>query len=1074
MICQNCQTLNRESANFCKNCGSLLLQVCPRCKIELPEAPTYCDNCGLRLWETEPVAWWDGTLTMASAPPDPQVKKDLAASRSIPIQSPFEKTAKATEIPAALPQPAGEPSGAGDSQFQQYIPRGLMAKLEAAKTRGKMVGERRVVTMLFCDVKGSTAAAENLDPEDWTDVINSAFEHMIQPIYNFEGTVARLMGDGILAFFGAPIAHEDDPARAVLAGLEIVTAMQAYCGQVQQRYGIDFNVRVGINTGLVVVGAVGSDLRMEYTAIGDAINLAARMEQTAAPGTVQIAQDTYKLVKAMFQFEDLGGIEVKGRTAPVQAYRVLGREMQAVQKRGIEGLHAEMVGRQIELQALRQLMMDLKQGVGRIVCVLGDAGLGKSRLVSESYQDFQSLIGKNGNWHETLSLSYESNQAYGLLKRLIRRLSGIAYDDPPSLVREKLAAHLENLSPERRLLATQLFGALFGLEQRDADLVLEGETFKQELFESIRVIWKVLFADQPTVIVFDDMHWSDAASIDLLLRLLPLTEEIPLVLLCAMRDERQMPAWQIKTASDQELHHRYTELNLQPLSEAESNELVNRLLIHAELPDLLRANILEKSGGNPFFIEEVVRTLIDSGVVIPEEQTVNGSTQRYWRVTSQVADLTIPDNLQSLLAARLDRLEEGTRGTLQVASVIGRSFPHRVLQAVDEASLELDGHLETLLRLEMIREAARVPEVEYAFRNPLTQEAVYQTILIKRRREFHRRVAEAMEDLYPDRLEAFSSLLAHHFLLAGEQGRAIEYSRQAAGQATKVFAYEEAIQNLNAALELIQAGEKSQINLEILEELGDVHHLLHNGNQAIASYQKALEVWQGLPEADEIIDLRLKRKIVQVVIDLKWAVGIEHLEQANESRLESLTGLKEGLRSMEGGPPDLEMVRVLVVLATDAWRIQDPPDWNAAQTYAQAAVEMSERLDSPPDLSRSLGALAYVMDGQSLLRQHLQAAERRLEISQHPGFTDIFEKIEALRNAGAGYMYVGEYQLAIPFLNQAEEMAEQAHVVDQQMNATGLQAQCWFRLDHWDEVLETEEKWRALERRYRRERVGET
>jgi tetratricopeptide (TPR) repeat protein len=218
----------------------------------------------------------------------------------------------------------------------------------------------------------------------------------------------------------------------------------------------------------------------------------------------------------------------------------------------------------------------------------------------------------------------------------------------------------------------------------------------------------------------------------------------------------------------------------------------------------------------------------------------------------------------------------------------------------------------------------------------------------------------------------------------------------------------------------------------------------------------------------------LKRKIVQVVIDLKWAVGIEHLEQAHESRLESLTGLKEGLRSMEGGPPDLEMVRVLVVLATDAWRIQDPPDWNAAQTYAQAAVEMSERLDSPPDLSRSLGALAYVMDGQSLLRQHLQAAERRLEISQHPGFTDIFEKIEALRNAGAGYMYVGEYQLAIPFLNQAEEMAEQAHVVDQQMNATGLQAQCWFRLDHWDEVLATEEKWRALERRYRRERVGET
>jgi len=1074
MNCPKCQSSNRETANFCKNCGSLLLQSCPRCNIDLPEAASFCDNCGLTLVDKSTTIWWDRPGTKADHISASQVDKKPKVSQ--PASSPPSSAASPAppETAPISPVPAAAPPDAGDSQLQQYIPRELMAKLEAAQTRGKMVGERRVVTMLFCDVKGSTAAAENMDPEDWTDVINSAFEHMIRPIYKFEGTVARLMGDGLLAFFGAPIAHEDDPERAVLAGLDIIAALKSYSDQVVQQHGIDFNVRVGINTGLVVVGAVGSDLRMEYTAIGDAINLAARMEQTAVPGTVQIALDTYKLVQAMFHFEDLGGIEVKGRNEPVQAYRVVGRKAISGQKRGIEGLHAEMVGREAELLVLHDVMADLKQGVGRIVCVLGDAGLGKSRLVNESYRDFKELIGPDGNWFETLSLSYEASQAYGLFRRLIRRITGIAYDDPVALVREKLAALLEGLPAERRPLADQLFEALYGLEMQNGDLLLEGESFKRELFETIRTVWQIQFSNRPTVMVFDDMHWSDAASIDLLLQLLPLTEEIPLVLLCAMRSERHLPAWQIKTTSDQEFHHRYAELLLRPLSEAESNELVDRLLKDVDLPDRLRANILEKSAGNPFFIEEVVRTLIESGMVISKERTVNGSAERYWRVTGREVDLTIPDNLQSLLAARLDRLEEATRGTLQVASVIGRSFPHRVLQAVDEASPELDRRLDTLLRLDMIREAARVPEVEYAFRNPLTQEAVYQTILIKRRREFHLRVAEAMEALYPDRLEVFSGLLAHHYLLAGQRDRAIEYSRRAASQAIKLFAYEEAIQNLRAALELIKPGEKSAIHSALLEELADVYRLLREGDQAIALYQEALEVWRGLEEANEATAMRLHRKIVQVVIDLKWSVEMDHLQQANESRLVSLSTLKDGLERMQSGPPNPETVRVVAVLSTDAWRIQDPPDWEAAQRYAQAAVDMAEKLDSPVDLSQALGALANIMDGRSLLREHLRVAQRRLEISRGLQFDNVYESIEALRSAGAGHMYVGEYQQALPFLKEAEALATRAQVVEQQVIAQGLQAQCWYRLDRWDEVLATEELWRQQERRYSRERVGGT
>ncbi|HKZ54267.1 MAG TPA: adenylate/guanylate cyclase domain-containing protein [Anaerolineales bacterium] len=1055
MNCPSCSQSNRERANFCRFCGAHFERACPRCRTVLLDDSLFCDHCGFPLERG------------SAAPAQPDATRLAQPQSAPPALRPASDRA-----PARPPAPRPAPI---ESHLSQFIPKELQVKLEAARASGGMVGERRVVTMMFCDVKGSTAAAEQLDPEDWSEIINGAFEHMIRPVYKYEGTLARLMGDAVLAFFGAPIAHEDDPQRAVLAGLDIVAAIAPYRQHVQEKWGIAINVRVGINTGLVVVGAVGSDLRMEYTALGDAINLAARMEQTAVPGTVQIAHDTYKIIKPLFEFEALGGMEVEGKREPVLAYRALGRKTSAARPRGVEGLRAEMVGREAEMLSLRNVMADLKQGVGRIVCVLGEAGLGKSRLVSETAAVFQDLIGAQGDWYETSSLSYETNLAYGVFQRLIRSVIGISYNDPPLALREKLSSLVASL-PEagNRPRAARVFEALFGLGSGNGAPPLEGETFQRELLDSMAEWWQARFSQRPTVLVFDDMHWCDAASVELLKRLLLLTGQVPLVLLCALRAERQSPAWQIKIAADEDHGHRYSEIALRPLSEAESNELVSRLLAGAELPDRLHTGILERSGGNPFFIEEVVRTLIDSGAVVPEERTVDGVTQRIWRATSEGADFRVPDNLQSLLAARLDRLEDATRGTLQMASVIGRSFYHRVLEAVGEAGPDLEAHLGKLLRLDMIREAARVPEVEYAFRNPLTQEAVYETILLKRRREFHRRVGEAMEALYPERLEGLFGLLAHHFALGGERGKAIDYYRRASGQALALYAYEDAMQNLRAGLGMIQSGELSEIHWTLLEELADVCRLLRDGGGAIEQYQHALEVWRGLEGADAHIALRMHRKIVEVVTDLKWSVGLDYLRQANESRLASRAALEEGLVRMRDEPPHLETVRVLVALSTDAWRLQEPPDWEAAQRYAQEAVEMAQRLEEPVDLSRALGALATVLDGRSLLRDHLQVTQHRLAICRAPQFDDLRETMDALRSVGAAHMYVGEYDQAMPFLREAEGLAGRVQAVEQEVNALGLQSQCWFRLDRWDDLLATEEKWRDLERRYTRERVGET
>jgi class 3 adenylate cyclase/predicted ATPase len=976
-----------------------------------------------------------------------------------PVETPKEK----------VTQPPRE-----TSPLEQYVPKALMKKLETARASGDMVGERRVVTMLFCDVKGSTQAAEQLDPEEWSEIINGAFAHMIKPVFKYEGTVARLMGDGLLAFFGAPLAHEDDPQRAVLAGLDILSGIAPYREIILREWGIEFDVRVGINTGLVVVGAVGSDLRMEYTALGDAINLAARMEQTAVPGTIQIAQDTYKLVKPLFDFEELGGITVKGKDEPVNAYRVLGRKSATGRVRGIEGLHAEMVGRDREMEVLRGSVDDLKQGVGRIILVLGEAGLGKSRLISETDEVFRDVIGTGGNWYETSSLSYETNQAYALVQRLIQRVSDIRYDDAPRMIRKKLEALLDDLPEEHRNRAKHIYETLFGLTKENGNSLLEGDAFKQELYEVMDIWLRTRFSDQPTVFVFDDMHWSDAASMQLINHLLQLTDVIPIVMICAMRVDHLSPAWQIKTSAEVEYRHRYTEISLRPLAEVDSNELVNRLLAVAEIHDDLRASILEKSDGNPFFIEEVVRALIENKIVVSEERVENGITNHYWVSISDGAEFSIPDNLQSLLAARMDQLEETTRSTLQLASVIGRNFYLRVLQAVDTSSPELDKQVGALLRLDMIRESARVPEVEYSFRNPLTQEAVYKTILLKHRREFHKRVAEAMEGLYQDRLEGKYGLLSHHYSLAGEGDKAIKFYRKASQQAVNVYAYDEAEKNLRVALDLQKPGVYTEQHVLILEELADVCRLVRNFIEAISLYQDALDQLDTISGEDQIIHLRLNRKIVEIATEAKWSVDAQTYMQVSEVSKLSHLSLQDSLQVMEGEPPHSETVRLLVALSTDAWRVQTPSDWKNAQRYAEAAVKMADQLEDTELLSLSLGGLATALDGQSRLREHLKIAKRRVEISENGHQINELEKIDAQRGVGLALMYVGEYEKALPYLVKAEALATNVRAPDQIANALGIKAQCLFRLDRWDEVLEVEKHWRDLDLRYTRERVGET
>ncbi|MGB3715892.1 MAG: BREX system ATP-binding domain-containing protein [Candidatus Promineifilaceae bacterium] len=827
-------------------------------------------------------------------------------------------------------QQGQEPAVTAQTPLQRFIPNELLQKLETARMDGTMVGERRTVTMLFCDIKGSTAAAEQLDPEDWTEIINGAFEHMIKPVYRYEGTVARLTGDGILAFFGAPITHEDDPQRAVLAGLDIIAGIELHRDEIKHKWGIDINVRVGINTGRVVVGTVGSDLRMEYTAMGDAINLAARMEQAAEPGTILIAATTYKLVEHLFEVQDMGSISVKGKDEPVPTYRVLGRRSSTRSRRGIDGLQANMVGRDLEITTLRNTIASVQQGVGQIVCLIGDAGLGKSRLVRELKQSASSSPspGSDLQWIETASLSYETTQPYGLFQRLIRRLSNIGPADSTTVLREKVTSLTTGLQDGEDRRKLRVFEALFDLEPSTDEPRLEGEAFRRELFRVIPDIWRLRFSERPSVLVFEDLHWSDPVSIDLLLHLLPLTAEIPLLLICAFRPERNAPAWRVKTFADDEFRHRYTEVALRPLSDRQVNELVDDLLMIADLPIVLRDRILERSGGNPFFVEEVVRSLIDSGAVAAQEEIVDNEPLVFWRATGDSHQVEIPDNLQALLAARIDRLEEETRHTLQLASVIGRTFSQRVLESIGNNghALNVERELGQLERLEIIREAARLPEVEYKFSNPLTQEVAYATILLKQRREFHNRVGQAMETLFPERLAEIAPRLASHFREGGSDGRAVHYFTLAGDTAYRLFALTEAIKHYSRALELYKtdtveseelihlfsrrgrAQELANRYAEALENYTEMERLAdERGDDALklaallartivhTTFSPVFDPKVGLPLAEEALKLAQQREDYAAQAKVLWSLMLVHAYALGENA----TGAIYGRESLE-------------------------------------------------------------------------------------------------------------------------------------------------------------------------------
>jgi class 3 adenylate cyclase/tetratricopeptide (TPR) repeat protein len=741
------------------------------------------------------------------------------------------------------------------------IPEEYAAKLRQARASRAMEGERRVLTLLFCDVTGSTAMAEQLDPEEWAEIMNEAFHYMIAPIYTYEGTVTRLMGDAVLALFGAPIAHEDDPQRAILAGLDIVTGIEKFAAQIKQTYGMDFNVRVGINTGPVVVGEIGPDLAVEYTALGDAVNLAARMEQTAQPGTVQIAANTFHLVAPFFDITPLGELEVKGKDEPVRAYQVEGITAQPGSLRGIEGLESPMVGRDAELAALRRIVGLLHEtGRGHVVFLIGEAGLGKSRLIDELRVSWQATpnLTENGwdHWEEVAAASFETKRPFGMTKRRLLTRNQITAADSPQIARDKLAKITSRYPPDLQERLNQLLAILLGIGAEEPGSQPEGEDFKRALFEATREEMRIRAAGLPTVMVAEDIHWADQASIEELEDLMQLARENPILFIAIMRPEQDSAAWLMMEHVTDQLGEQVTKIKLHPLNDHESATMVDNLLPVRDLPPSLRDRILQRSDGNPFFIEEVIRALLDSGALQQKEGSL------LWNPQQSPAEVPIPNNVQALLAARIDSLEKGTRHTLQLASVIGRNFYRRILEKISETATNLDEQLDVLQTLALIRVAAQKPELEYTFRHTLTRDAAYATILHRQRRQYHKKVGEAFETLFPDRLEEEAHRLAEHFHEALILDKAQHYYTMAGDQAMRLSANMEAANHYANALALAKdVGTEDQL-LRLYQRLGRNFELSGRYDDALKVYQEM----QDMSAERNIPQLKLHALLAEVTI----------------------------------------------------------------------------------------------------------------------------------------------------------------------------------------------------------------
>jgi class 3 adenylate cyclase/predicted ATPase len=853
-----------------------------------------------------------------------------------------------------------------------YLPAGLMARLASSPQGMVQEGEHRLVAVTFANVYGLGELVDRLGPGREGEIVtalNQYFVGMDNAVHGLGGVINKLdlaeRGDKLLAFFGAPLAHEDDAERAVRAALSMQAALREMSSALPEQAGLpDLKLaqQVGISLGYVFAGYVGTAWRREYTVMGDEVNLAARLMAAAEPGSIIVSGAVQRKVQALFNFATRGEVRVKGKADPVPIFQVAGLRATAGSLRGLEGLHSALVGREAEWQQLSVAVQQLRSGRGQIVSVIGEAGLGKSRLAAELRADLSadqpaasSTPARSGvRWFEGRCVSFYESVSYRPMQDLIGQLIELRSDDGTAETWSKLRTAVEAWPAAEQAAATLPYLAHF-LELPLSDAMqekmryLSAEALQRRTFIAIRTLIERQARTAPVVLLLDDIHWMDRASLDLLEYLLPLTDAAPILWLLLFRAERDKGCWNIREKAAREFPHCTTEITLDRLSAAETRQLLSNLIRLTQWPLNVQDLILQRVEGNPLYLEEVLRTFIESGALTRDPRGA-------WQVRDTVADIKVPDTLQGVMMARLDRLEEPSRQTAQVAAVVGRSFPYEVLShVIDTEHIELNSCLVRLQQNEIVREDQRLPDLVYAFQHTLMQEVCYESLLARTRREYHRQIAQFLEI---NRSEPHSSagdtaLLAHHAYAGQDWPRALIYQAEAGQHAQQLFANHEAIDHFSKALHCagqLPPEDTAAQRLAIHTALGELL-------TTIGQYAPAQE------HLNAARTLALEREDVNAT-----AHGCRWLARLHELRGEypaAIDWVWKGLRALEGRAT-ADAAEMLITAGLIHTR---QGDYDSALDMCQEALRIAQSLDEVAVLARAYNLLGHItrLSGQSAM-----------------------------------------------------------------------------------------------------------
>ena len=1039
MQCPSCGFDSLPGMSFCGMCGTRLAVVCQNCSFANPPDYRFCGACGQQLAER----------TAGQPPAMLPLRRQSEGCTAVPTGLSLAKVASAESTQPFGQATIGMARRAGEPQVEEV----------------QLWGERRTATVILADVRGSTDLMERMGTEAWVSMMNRIFHLLESEIYRYGGIVDQFRGDGLVAFFGTTAAHEDDPERAVLASLAMQSAVAGYASELREEEGIELRLRVGVNTGEVIVANIGDQARhSEDTAMGEAIALAARMEEAAEPGTVLVSENTYHLVESQFDWKSLGEIEVRGISRPVAVYRPLTARPVALRSLRLEtlGLSPVLVGRRRELGAIMDRIQELRQGRGSIVFLTGDEGMGKSYLVSQVRQqvlrDDALLVqaetpsdeSARVTWFRGQCRSYEQSCPYSIWIDLLERWVGaqdVSRQEAARRLREECDRLWGDDAPEYYpyLAALLSLSAESELVQQIAQL--DAEYLRQRSFLAVRSWVETLARQGPVMLSFDDVYWADGTSLQLLEHCLPLCDRLPVLFLIMFRARLKSAIWGFQQRVEQQYPHRIVGLGLEPLSPTESAEMIDALVGAGALPGGVRDQIVAKAEGNPYYIEEIIRSLIRERVLIQEDGTGQ------WHLARDVEELDLPDTLRGLLSAQIDDLSAAERHVLQVAALIGNVFWGNVLEELVGSEVALDACLAGLQRAQLVRERGQVSDLgmEYVFRSALLREVACDSLLSRQRSMYARRAADYLAQLFGEEvLTRYYAVVAHLYRTAGERRRELFYTLSAAEHAQGIYANEEALALYGRALELIDQlaaeGEDGSSEawrdwrMESLKGAGRI--LLGTGqvDQAEAYLRQAVELAEGSG-----VSAREQARLYYWLCEALFWLG----------RYEEQVEIAErGLALVEAHAPSVEVALMNQEIAVGSLQV------GRADMFREFTERTARFLEALPYSEELRPAYDHVASMYAWYRREPEEAMRWLHVLRERAEThhDLRALAQSHDYAGLVLTMTGDLAGAVAEHRHALELCEQVGDVLQQLDAIGHLADTFLAMGDLEQAREYTER----------------